>query len=171
MNNHNLLNMNVFIALCLVDLVYGNKCEPLCVRIFVFPTSFDLLAVGGISVTLLFQRAPFLSQIRSVWLPWNQFMVLDRVIMERAESKPPVCDLKNLISPHAIVLSAPLPRDSLPTVRTEEVSYLNYRCETHSLLRKHWMQYLSHMLWDYTRINVTQVSCILQLYLCDTWNC
>ncbi len=102
--------MNVFIALCLVDLVYGNKCEPLCVRIFVFPTSFDLLAVGGISVTLLFQRAPFLSQIRSVWLPWNQFMVLDRVIMERAESKPPVCDLKNLISPHAIVLSAPLPR-------------------------------------------------------------
>ncbi len=102
--------MNVFIALCLVDLVYGNKCEPLCVRIFVFPTSFDLLAVGGISVTLLFQRAPFLSQIRSVWLPWNQFMVLERVIMERAESKPPVCDLKNLISPHAIVLSAPLPR-------------------------------------------------------------
>ncbi len=102
--------MNVFIALCLVDLVYGNKCEPLCVCIFVFPTSFDLLAVGGISVTLLFQRAPFLSQIRSVWLPWNQFMVLDRVIMERAESKPPVCDLKNLISPHAIVLSAPLPR-------------------------------------------------------------
>ncbi|RXN30028.1 teneurin-1-like protein [Labeo rohita] len=72
--------------------------------------SFDLLAVGGISVTLLFQRAPFLSQIRSVWLPWNQFMVLDRVFMERAESKPPVCDLKNLISPHAIVLSAPLPR-------------------------------------------------------------
>ncbi|XP_026066564.1 teneurin-1-like isoform X1 [Carassius auratus] len=72
--------------------------------------SFDLLAVGGISVTLLFQRSPFLSQIRSVWLPWNQFMVLDRVFMERAESKPPVCDLKNLISPHAIVLSAPLPR-------------------------------------------------------------
>ncbi len=64
-----------------------------------------------------------------------------------------------------------LSRDSLPTVRTEEVSYLNYRCETHSLLRKHWMQYLSHMLWDYTRVNVTQVSCILQLYLCDTWNC
>uniref|UniRef100_A0A671NEQ1 Teneurin-1-like n=1 Tax=Sinocyclocheilus anshuiensis TaxID=1608454 RepID=A0A671NEQ1_9TELE len=72
--------------------------------------SFDLLAVGGISVTLLFQRAPFSSQIRSVWLPWNQFMVLDRVFMERAESIPPVCDLKNLISPHAIVLSAPLPR-------------------------------------------------------------
>ncbi|KAL0193727.1 hypothetical protein M9458_012023, partial [Cirrhinus mrigala] len=40
----------------------------------------------------------------------DSFMVLDRVFMERAESKPPVCDLKNLISPHAIVLSAPLPR-------------------------------------------------------------
>lgn len=82
-------------------------------NVFVFvcvSSSFDLLAVGGISVTLLFQRAPFLSQIRSVWLPWNQFIVLDRVFMERTESKLPVCDLKNLISPHAIVLSAPLPR-------------------------------------------------------------
>ncbi|KAA0716697.1 Teneurin-1 [Triplophysa tibetana] len=72
--------------------------------------SFDLLAVGGISVTLLFHRAPFMSQTRSVWLPWNQFIVLDRVFMERTESKLPVCDLKNLVSPHAIVLSAPLPR-------------------------------------------------------------
>lgn len=141
-----------------------------CVCIFVFPTSFDLLAVGGISVTLLFQRAPFLSQIRSVWLPWNQFMVLDRVFMERAESKPPVCDLKNLISPHAIVLSAPLPRFAADCEdRGTVVPELQVRDTL--TLRKYWMQYLSHMLWDYTRINVTQVSCILQLYLCDTWNC
>lgn len=109
--------------------------------------------MGGISVTLLFQRAPFLSQIRSVWLPWNQFMVLDRVFMERAESKPPVCDLKNLISPHAVVLSAPLPRfaadcEDRGTVVPE------LQVQDAFTLRKHWMQYLR----DYTRISVTQVS-------------
>lgn len=145
------------------------------VCIFVFPTSFDLLAVGGISVTLLFQRAPFLSQIRSVWLPWNQFMVLDRVFMERAESKLPVCDLKNLISPHAVVLSAPLPRFAADCEdRGTVVPELQVRDTL--VLTKHWMycHYLSHMLTsDYTEINlnVAQVSCMPQCFLYDTWNC
>lgn len=36
-------------------------------------------------------------------------------------------------SVHMPLFCPPLSRDSLPTVRTEELSYLNYRCETHSL--------------------------------------
>ncbi|KAJ8405717.1 hypothetical protein AAFF_G00311540 [Aldrovandia affinis] len=51
--------------------------------------SFDLVASGGISVTVLFQRAPFLTERRTVWLPWNQFVVLDKVTMDRVESLPP----------------------------------------------------------------------------------
>jgi len=106
-----------------------------------FPASFDLLAVGGISVTLLFQRAPFLSQIRSVWLPWNQFMVLDRVVMERAESKPPVCDLKNLISPHAVVLSAPLPRFAADC-EDRGTAVPELQVWDKLALTKHWMHYI-----------------------------
>ncbi|XP_055726034.1 teneurin-1 isoform X2 [Salvelinus fontinalis] len=72
--------------------------------------SFDLVAAGGISVSLIFQRAPFLMQKRTVWLPWNQFVVVEKVTMARVESRPPVCDLKNLVSPYPIVLPSPLTR-------------------------------------------------------------
>ncbi|XP_028838549.1 teneurin-1 isoform X2 [Denticeps clupeoides] len=72
--------------------------------------SFDLVAVGGIAISLLFQRAPFLFQRRTVWLPWNQFVVLERVIMDRAKPKVPVCEQKNLASPYPIVLPSPLTR-------------------------------------------------------------
>ncbi|XP_022536740.2 teneurin-1 isoform X2 [Astyanax mexicanus] len=70
--------------------------------------SFDLLAVGGVSITLLFQRAPFLPLTRSLWLPWNQFVVLGSVMMSRSEPRPPVCEDKNLIGPNPTVLPAPL---------------------------------------------------------------
>ncbi|KAG9341666.1 hypothetical protein JZ751_018730, partial [Albula glossodonta] len=72
--------------------------------------SFDLVAAGGISVTLVFQRAPFISERRTVWLPWNQFVVLEKVTMDRVEATPPVCDIKNFISPYPVVLPAPLTR-------------------------------------------------------------
>ncbi|KAG7484175.1 hypothetical protein MATL_G00046510 [Megalops atlanticus] len=72
--------------------------------------SFDLVASGGVSVTLVFQRAPFLTERRTVWLPWNQFVVLDKVTMDRVESPLPVCDIKNFVIPYPIVLPSPLTR-------------------------------------------------------------
>uniref|UniRef100_A0A8D0CGR6 Teneurin transmembrane protein 1 n=1 Tax=Scleropages formosus TaxID=113540 RepID=A0A8D0CGR6_SCLFO len=72
--------------------------------------SFDLVAAGGISVTLVFQRAPFLTKRYTVWLPWNQFMVLDKVTLDRVESSAPVCDIKSFVIPYPIVLPAPLTR-------------------------------------------------------------
>uniref|UniRef100_A0A8B9RD51 Teneurin transmembrane protein 1 n=1 Tax=Astyanax mexicanus TaxID=7994 RepID=A0A8B9RD51_ASTMX len=72
--------------------------------------SFDLVAVGAISVTLVFQRPPFLTQRRTAWLPWNNFLVLDKVVMSRVEVTPQTCDVKNFISPYPIMLPSPLTR-------------------------------------------------------------
>ncbi|XP_077002061.1 teneurin-1 [Tamandua tetradactyla] len=70
--------------------------------------SFDLVAIGGISVMLIFDRSPFLSEKRTLWLPWNQFIVVDKVTMQRVVSDPPSCDISNFISPNPIVLPSPL---------------------------------------------------------------
>ncbi|XP_023612318.1 teneurin-1 isoform X3 [Myotis lucifugus] len=70
--------------------------------------SFDLVAIGGISVTLIFDRSPFLSEKRTLWLPWNQFIVVDKVTMRRVVSDPPSCDISNFVSPNPIVLPSPL---------------------------------------------------------------
>ncbi|XP_073920119.1 teneurin-1 isoform X3 [Castor canadensis] len=69
--------------------------------------SFDLVAIGGISVILIFDRSPFLSEKRTLWLPWNQFIVVEKVIMQRVVSDPPSCDISNFISPNPIVLPSP----------------------------------------------------------------
>ncbi|XP_066213133.1 teneurin-1 isoform X1 [Saccopteryx leptura] len=70
--------------------------------------SFDLVAVGGISVILIFDRSPFLSEKRTLWLPWNQFIVVEKVTMQRVVSDLPSCDISNFISPNPIVLPSPL---------------------------------------------------------------
>uniref|UniRef100_A0A8C9DE01 Teneurin-1 n=1 Tax=Prolemur simus TaxID=1328070 RepID=A0A8C9DE01_PROSS len=70
--------------------------------------SFDLVAIGGISVILIFDRSPFLSEKRTLWLPWNQFIVVEKVTMQRVISDPPSCDISNFISPNPIVLPSPL---------------------------------------------------------------
>ncbi|GAB1302742.1 Teneurin-1 [Apodemus speciosus] len=70
--------------------------------------SFDLVAIGGISVVLIFDRSPFLSEKRTLWLPWNQFIVVEKVIMQRTVADTPSCDISNLISPNPIVLPSPL---------------------------------------------------------------
>uniref|UniRef100_A0A4W4DY40 Teneurin transmembrane protein 1 n=1 Tax=Electrophorus electricus TaxID=8005 RepID=A0A4W4DY40_ELEEL len=72
--------------------------------------SFDLVMVGAIAVTLVFQRPPFLTQRRAVWLPWNNFLVLDTVVMARVELTSPSCDVKNFVSPYPIILPSPLTR-------------------------------------------------------------
>ncbi|XP_029329125.1 teneurin-1 isoform X3 [Mus caroli] len=70
--------------------------------------SFDLVAIGGISVVLIFDRSPFLSEKRTLWLPWNQFIVVEKVIMQRIVADAPSCDISNFISPNPIVLPSPL---------------------------------------------------------------
>ncbi|XP_022374258.1 teneurin-1 isoform X3 [Enhydra lutris kenyoni] len=70
--------------------------------------SFDLVAIGGISVILIFDRSPFLSEMRTLWLPWNQFIVVEKVTMQRVVSDPPSCDISNFINPNPIVLPSPL---------------------------------------------------------------
>uniref|UniRef100_A0A8C0FUU1 Teneurin-1 n=1 Tax=Bubo bubo TaxID=30461 RepID=A0A8C0FUU1_BUBBB len=70
--------------------------------------SFDLVAVGGISVTLVFDRSPFISEKRTLWLPWNRFIIVDKVVMQRTESDTPSCDISSFISPNPIVLPSPL---------------------------------------------------------------
>ncbi|XP_054107162.1 teneurin-1 isoform X3 [Callithrix jacchus] len=70
--------------------------------------SFDLVAIGGISVVLIFDRSPFLTEKRTLWLPWNQFIVVEKVTMQRVVADPPSCDISNFISPNPIVLPSPL---------------------------------------------------------------
>uniref|UniRef100_A0A8C8RBK7 Teneurin-1 n=1 Tax=Pelusios castaneus TaxID=367368 RepID=A0A8C8RBK7_9SAUR len=70
--------------------------------------SFDLVAIGGISVTLVFDRSPFISEKRTLWLPWNKFIVVEKVVMQRTELDQPSCDITSFISPNPIVLPSPL---------------------------------------------------------------
>ncbi|KAF7707190.1 teneurin-1-like isoform X3 [Silurus meridionalis] len=72
--------------------------------------SFDLVAPGAVSVTLVFQRQPFLTQRRTVWLPWNNFLVLDNVVMTDKEVVLQSCDVRNFISPYPILMPSPLTR-------------------------------------------------------------
>lgn len=52
---------------------------------------FDLLANGGASLTLSFERAPFLTQYRTVWVPWNVFYVMDTLVMKKVSGVAAVC--------------------------------------------------------------------------------
>ncbi|XP_058052591.1 teneurin-1 [Ahaetulla prasina] len=70
--------------------------------------SFDLVAAGGISVTLIFDRSPFLPVKRTLWLAWNKFIVVDKVVMQRTEAELPTCDISSFISPNPIVIPFPL---------------------------------------------------------------
>ncbi|XP_029114628.1 teneurin-3 isoform X2 [Scleropages formosus] len=69
---------------------------------------FDLLANGGASLTLSFERAPFLTQHRTVWIPWNVFHVMDTLVMKREENSIPSCDLSGFVRPSPLVVSSPL---------------------------------------------------------------
>ncbi|CAL8329160.1 unnamed protein product [Lota lota] len=69
---------------------------------------FDLLANGGASLTLSFERAPFLTQYRTVWVPWNVFYVMDTLVMKKEENEIPSCDLSGFIRPSPIIVASPL---------------------------------------------------------------
>ncbi|XP_078241953.1 teneurin-2 isoform X8 [Pogona vitticeps] len=70
--------------------------------------TFDLIANGGGSLTLHFERAPFMSQERTVWLPWNSFYAMDTLAMKTEENSIPSCDLSGFIRPDPVIISSPL---------------------------------------------------------------
>uniref|UniRef100_A0A8C2ELF3 Si:ch211-12m10.1 n=1 Tax=Cyprinus carpio TaxID=7962 RepID=A0A8C2ELF3_CYPCA len=70
--------------------------------------TFDLVANGGGSLTLRFERAPFLSQERTVWLPWNRFYAMDTVVLQTEEKTTARCDLSGFVRPDPVVLPSPL---------------------------------------------------------------
>uniref|UniRef100_A0A8C0Q0A2 Teneurin-2 n=1 Tax=Canis lupus familiaris TaxID=9615 RepID=A0A8C0Q0A2_CANLF len=70
--------------------------------------TFDLIANGGASLTLHFERAPFMSQERTVWLPWNSFYAMDTLVMKTEENSIPSCDLSGFVRPDPIIISSPL---------------------------------------------------------------
>ncbi|AWP06347.1 putative teneurin-3 [Scophthalmus maximus] len=69
---------------------------------------FDLLANGGASLTLGFERAPFITQYRTVWVPWNIFYVMDTLVMKKEENDIPSCDLSGFIRPGPVIVASPL---------------------------------------------------------------
>ncbi|XP_064191130.1 teneurin-3 isoform X3 [Anguilla rostrata] len=69
---------------------------------------FDLLANGGASLTLSFERSPFLTQYRTVWIPWNVFYVMDTLVMKKEENDIPSCDLSGFVRPSPLIVSSPL---------------------------------------------------------------
>ncbi|XP_072002049.1 teneurin-2 isoform X4 [Engystomops pustulosus] len=70
--------------------------------------TFDLIANGGASLTLHFERAPFISQEKTVWLPWNSFYAMDTLAMKTEENTIPSCDLSGFIRPDPVIISSPL---------------------------------------------------------------
>ncbi|KAJ8911461.1 hypothetical protein NQ315_013565 [Exocentrus adspersus] len=48
---------------------------------------FDLLVNGGGTVTLQFGRSPFAPQSRIVFVPWNEVVIIDNVIMTTGEER------------------------------------------------------------------------------------
>ncbi|XP_064414034.1 teneurin-4 isoform X3 [Latimeria chalumnae] len=70
--------------------------------------SFDLVTNGGVSITLRFERAPFITQEHTLWLPWDRFFVMDTIVMRHEENDIPICDLSNFARPNPVVSPAPL---------------------------------------------------------------
>lgn len=67
-----------------------------------------MVANGGASLTLHFERAPFMSQERTVWLPWNSFYAMDTLVMKTEENSIPSCDLSGFVRPDPVIISSPL---------------------------------------------------------------
>uniref|UniRef100_A0A452GKG8 EGF-like domain-containing protein n=1 Tax=Gopherus agassizii TaxID=38772 RepID=A0A452GKG8_9SAUR len=70
--------------------------------------SFDLVTNGGISIILHFERAPFITQEHTLWLPWDRFFVMETIVMRHEENEIPSCDLSNFARPNPVVSPSPL---------------------------------------------------------------
>lgn len=87
------------------------------------------MANGGASLTLVFERSPFLTQYHTVWIPWNVFYVMDTLVMKKEENDIPSCDLSGFVRPSPVIVSSPLstlfrisPEDS-PIIPETQVQY------------------------------------------------
>ncbi|XP_063060855.1 teneurin-4 isoform X2 [Engraulis encrasicolus] len=70
--------------------------------------SFDLVSNGGVAIALRFERAPFITQEHTLWLPWGRFFVMDTVVMRHEVNDIPSCDLSSFARPSPVVAPAPL---------------------------------------------------------------
>ncbi|XP_036392110.1 teneurin-4 isoform X1 [Megalops cyprinoides] len=70
--------------------------------------SFDLVTNGGVAIGLRFERAPFITQEHTLWLPWGRFFVMDTIVMRHEENEIPSCDLSSFARPSPVVSPAPL---------------------------------------------------------------
>lgn len=77
-------------------------------QVILFFLRFDLVANGGASLTLVFERSPFLTQYHTVWIPWNVFYVMDTLVMKKEENDIPSCDLSGFVRPNPIIVASPL---------------------------------------------------------------
>jgi hypothetical protein len=64
---------------------------------------FDVLVNGGGAVTLQFQRSPFLPLTRTVFVPWNQIVVLPPVAMQLSDDTDIYRDAGGNSLPYGIV--------------------------------------------------------------------
>lgn len=93
------------VCLIVTAAIWKTKCEsvhPLCL------SSFDLVTNGGIAIALHFERAPFITQEHTLWLPWGRFFVMDTIVMRHEENDIPSCDLSSFSRPVPVVSPAPL---------------------------------------------------------------
>lgn len=89
--------------------VWGHKFRSVCyLNNLVVCLRFDLVANGGASLTLVFERSPFLTQYHTVWIPWNVFYVMDTLVMKKEENDIPSCDLSGFVRPNPVIVSSPL---------------------------------------------------------------
>lgn len=85
-----------------------SHCPPPLLPAVVPNCSFDLVTNGGISIILRFERAPFITQEHTLWLPWDRFFVMETIIMRHEENEIPSCDLSNFARPNPVVSPSPL---------------------------------------------------------------
>uniref|UniRef100_H3C0A9 Teneurin-4 n=1 Tax=Tetraodon nigroviridis TaxID=99883 RepID=H3C0A9_TETNG len=92
-------------------------------------SSFDLVTNGGIAVALHFERAPFITQEHTLWLPWGRFFVMDTIVMRHEENDIPSCDVSSFSRPSPLVSPASLTafagscserRSVVPEIQEEE---------------------------------------------------
>ncbi|CAB1447345.1 unnamed protein product, partial [Pleuronectes platessa] len=69
---------------------------------------FDLVTNGGVAIALHFERAPFITQEHTLWLPWGRFFVMDTIVMRHEENDIPSCDISGFTRPSPVVSPAAL---------------------------------------------------------------
>ncbi|XP_077984531.1 teneurin-3-like [Glandiceps talaboti] len=68
---------------------------------------FDILVKGGGSVSLQFSRGPFQPVTKSIFVPWNEFVVMDDITMVTHEVRESYCDVQLFPRPAVVFLTMP----------------------------------------------------------------